>query len=234
MRAARDGRVKRVVLTSSFAAIGYGHEPRAACFDENTWTNIQAPGIAPYVKSKTLAERTAWDFITHDGRRLELAVINPVGIFGPVLGRDFSSSIDIIKGMLEGKMPAAPKLSFGVVDVRDVASIHLKAMLAPQAKGQRFLASAGDCVTMHETARALRTQMGRKAKKAPRFELPNWIARIAARKNPSMRALLPELGKIKHLSNERARRVLGWEPRSSFDAVVATGESLTMLGIVPQ
>jgi dihydroflavonol-4-reductase len=222
------------VLTSSFAAIGYGHKSQAASFDEKTWTNPLAPGITPYVKSKTLAEQAAWEFIDNEGRGLELVAINSVGIFGPVLGPDFSSSINLIKAMLEGNMPAAPKLSFGVVDVRDLAALHIKAMVEPRAEGQRFLASAGDCVTMHQIAWALRTQMGSSAKKAPRFEFPNWFVRLAAKRNASLRSMLSELGKIKHITNEKARRVLGWEPRSSSEAVVATAESLVALGLVGQ
>ena len=232
LRAARDAKVTRVVLTSSFAAIGYGHRSQEECFDENKWSNLEVAGITPYVKSKTLAEQAAWNFIENEGRGIELVAINPVGIFGPVLGPDLSSSIGIIRAMLEGKMPAAPKLYFGVVDVRDLAALHIKAMAEPRAKGQRFLASAGDCVTMHQIAKALRKRMGASARKDPRFEFPNWFVRLAAKRNPRMRAMLPELGKVKHITNEKARRVLGWEPRSSFDAVVATGESLVALGLV--
>ena len=178
------------------------------------------------------AEQAAWTFIDREGGGLELVAINPVGIFGPVLGPDFSSSVGLIKAMLEGKMPAAPKLSFGVVDVRDLAALHLKALIELRANGLRFLASAGDCVTMHQIARALRTPMGPSAKRAPRFEFPNSFVRLAAKRNPSLRTMLSELGKIKHITNEKARQVLGWEPRSNSEAVVACAESLLALGLV--
>jgi len=126
LRAARDAGVKRVVLTSSFAAIGYGHGDRAAAYTEADWTNVDGPAVQPYMKSKTLAERAAWDFIEREGNGLELAVVNPVGIFGPVLNEDLSTSIEIIKRMLEGSLPGAPRLYFGVVDVRDVAGMQIK------------------------------------------------------------------------------------------------------------
>ena len=109
LRAARDAGVKRVVVTSSFAAIGYGHRPQQAPYDETYWSNVDAP-VAAYVKSKTLAERAAWQFIAEQGEGLELAAVNPVAVLGPVLGPDFSTSIDLVRRMLSGGMPAAPRL----------------------------------------------------------------------------------------------------------------------------
>src|SRR5262249_27176226 len=147
LRAARDAGVKRVVQTSSFAAIGYGHELQSAPFDERTWTNERAK-LAPYTKSKTLAERAAWDFMAREGGALELSVVNPVAVFGPVLGPDLSGSIFLIKRLLEGGVPAVPRLYFGLVDVRDVADLHLRAMTHPNAKGERFLAVSGDFMSI--------------------------------------------------------------------------------------
>jgi dihydroflavonol-4-reductase len=140
LRASRDAGVKRVVITSSFAAIGYGHKPQSRPFDESSWTNIDGADVQPYVKSKTLAERAAWDFIAGEGGGLELSVVNPVGVFGPVLGPDYSSSIAIIKMLMDGAMPAAPKIHFGLVDVRDVADLHIRAMTSAAANGERFIA----------------------------------------------------------------------------------------------
>ena len=133
LRAARDAGVRRVVLTSSFAAIGYGQKPQDRAFDETNWTDPDGPGIQPYAKSKTLAERAAWDFVAREGRGLELAVVNPVGVFGPVLGPDYSTSILLVQRLMDGAMPGCPKLYFGLVDVRDVADLHLRAMGACQA-----------------------------------------------------------------------------------------------------
>jgi len=128
LRAARDAGVKRVVLTSSFAAIGYGARPSDQPFSEENWTDLNGADVGPYAKSKTLAERAAGDFIAREGGALELAVVNPVGAVGPVLGPDYSTSIQIVKRLMDGAMPGCPRLSFGIVDVRDVAELHLRTM----------------------------------------------------------------------------------------------------------
>ncbi len=148
LRAARDAGIKRVVLTSSFAAIGYGRKPTDRPFSEENWTDLNGDDLTAYVKSKTLAERAAWDFVGHDGGTLELSVVNPVGVFGPVLGPDYSTSIELVRRLMDGAMPGCPRLSFGIVDVRDVADLHLRAMTNPAAKGQRFLAVAGEFMTI--------------------------------------------------------------------------------------
>jgi len=230
LRASRDAGVKRVVLTSSFAAIGYGHEPQTTPFNETNWTNIQAD-TAAYVKSKALAERAAWDFIANEGGGLELSVVNPVAVFGPVLGPDFSPSVLLLRRLMDGSVPACPRLYFGVVDVRDVADLHIRAMTHPAAKGERFLAVAGDCMSILDIAKVLRQRMGASAGKVPRFQLPDWLVRIAAIRNSAVKQILPELGKIKNSTNEKARRVLGWTPRSNEACIVACAESLVRLGI---
>ena len=233
LRAARDARVKRVVLTSSFAAIGYGHEPQTEAFDETNWTNLDGKvAVAPYAKSKTLAERAAWDFMAKDGGGMELSVVNPVAVFGPVLARDYATSIVIVQRLMDGGIPACPRLSFGVVDVRDVADLHLLAMTHPAAKGERFLAVAGDCISMLEVARVLKSRMGAAAKKVPTRQLPDWVLRAIAIFDPTVRQVVPELGNEKRASNEKARRVLGWTPRSNEEAIVATAESLVRLGLL--
>jgi nucleoside-diphosphate-sugar epimerase len=231
LRAARDARVKRVVLTSSFAAVGYGHPPRAAPFDETSWTDPRA-GVSAYVKSKTVAERAAWDFVAAEGRGLELSVINPVGIFGPVLGPDYASSIVLLQRLLDGALPACPRLWFGVVDVRDVADLHLRAMTHPAANGERFLAVAGDFLRVVEIARILKRRLGPAARRVPARELPDFAVRIAALFSPGVRQVLPELGKVKNATSAKARRLLGWAPRSSEEALVATAESLRRFGLL--
>ena len=231
LRASRDAAVQRVVLTSSFAAVGYGHRPQKAPFDETSWTNLDGK-VAPYVKSKTLAERAAWDFMDKEGGALELCVVNPVAVFGPVLGPDFSTSILLLKRLLDGSVPGCPRLYFGVVDVRDVADLHLRAMTHPAAKGERFLAVAGDCMSILDMARVLRLRMGAAAKKVPSLQLPNWLVRLVALRDPGARQILSELGKVKNASSEKARRLLGWTPRSNEESIVATAESLVRLGLV--
>jgi nucleoside-diphosphate-sugar epimerase len=234
LRAARDARVKRVVLTSSFAAIGYGHPAQTAPFDETSWTDVSGADVRPYVKSKTLAERAAWDFISSEGRGLELSVVNPVGVFGPVLGADYSTSILIVQRMLDGALPGCPRLLFGVVDVRDVVDLHLRAMTHPAAKGERFLAVAGDFMSLLDIAKVLKARMGNWGKRVPTRELPNWLVRLAALRDPMVRQIVPELGKRKNATAEKAKRLLGWSPRSNADAVVATGESLVQLGLLKE
>jgi dihydroflavonol-4-reductase len=165
LRAARDAKVYRVVLTSSFAAIGYGHEPQSRPFNETDWTDLCGEGLTAYVKSKTIAERAAWDFVAREGGGLELSVVNPVGVFGPVLGPDYSISILIVQRIMDGAMPGLPRLHFGVVDVRDVADMHLRAMTHPAAKGERFLAVADDFMSMLDIAKVLRARMGAWAKR---------------------------------------------------------------------
>src|SRR5215471_1332777 len=150
LRASRNAGVKRVVVTSSFAAIGYGRKTQTAAFTEADWTPLNQEVVAPYQKSKTLAELAAWEFIAREGGGLELSVVNPVGVFGPVLGPDYSASILLVQRLMDGAMPGTPKLYFGIVDVRDVADLHLRAMNSPAAKGERFLAVAGDFLSMLE------------------------------------------------------------------------------------
>ena len=170
LRAARDARVKRVVLTSSFAAIGYGLKPQTAPFDENSWTDINGYGATPYIKSKTIAERAAWDFVAQGS--LELAVVNPVAILGPVLGPDYSPSIMIVQRMMDGAIPGCPQRWFGIVDVRDVADLHVRAMTHPAARGERFLCTAGDFMSMLEIAKVLKARMGAAGAKVPARSCP--------------------------------------------------------------
>jgi nucleoside-diphosphate-sugar epimerase len=232
LRAARNAGVQRVVLTSSFAAIGYGHKPQDLPFDETSWTNVDGPGVSAYAKSKTLAERAAWDFIAHEGGDLELSVVNPVGIFGPTFGPDYSTSILIVQRLLDGDVPICPRISFGVVDVRDVADAHLRAMTSPAAKGQRFLAVAGESISLLDLAKILRNRMGRVGRRLPTRQLPDWIVRLFALFIPDMKAIAPELGSKKKISNAKSRLVLGWAPRSNEEAIAASGESLAELGLL--
>ena len=233
LRAARDAGVKRVVLTSSYAAIGYGHGKSEKVFTEADWTDVDGPGVQAYQKSKTLAERAAWDFIEREGGAMELAVVNPVGIFGPALNEDLSSSIELLRQMLLGKVPGAPRLYFGAVDVRDVAGLQVKAMTAPAAKNQRFLAVAGNVVSAYDVSEMLQRGLGEKAAKAKLRKLPDWLVRVVALFNPLAREALPRLGIKGEASNAKARELLGWQFRSNEEAILASGESLIRLGIVP-
>ncbi len=232
LRALRDAGVKRVVVTSSFAAIGYGHDSQKTTYDETSWTDPNGPDVLPYVKSKAIAERAAWDFIAREGGNLELSVVNPVGVLGPVLGPDYSTSILLVQRLMDGAMPGCPKLSFGIVDVRDVADLHIRAMTHPAARGERFLAIAGDFLSMLDIARVLKRRMGAAARRVPTWQLPNWLVHIAAMRDPAAKQILPELGKKKNATNEKAKRLLGWTLRSNEECIVATAESLVRLGLL--
>ena len=232
LRAARDAGVKRVVLTSSFAAIGYGAKDRTTAFTEQDWTNLDDPTVQPYPRSKTIAERAAWDFIAQEGGSLELAVVNPVGVFGPVLGPDYSTSILLAKRLLDGSVPGCPDLWFGAVDVRDVADLHIRAMTDPAARGERFLATAGDFVSIRQIAQILKDEGGPAARKVPTRSVPSWLMRVMGLFDAQVRGLLPELGKRKNASNDKARRLLGWAPKSVRESVIATAESLSALGLL--
>ena len=223
LRAARETGVKRVVLTSAFGAIGYGHPEATRVFTEADWTNVDG-GIPPYQKSKTLAEKAAWEFVADGGP--ELAVVNPVGVFGPVLGADYSPSLGLVQRMLDGEMPALPPFASGIVDVRDVADLHLRAMTDPAAAGERFLAISGHSLWIREVAVILRERLGERAAKVPTRELPVWAARALARVNPGMRTVLPQLGKNFDATSQKAQRLLGWSPRPIEDTIVDTAESL--------
>ncbi|TGK62792.1 aldehyde reductase [Leptospira wolffii] len=231
LKASRDSGVKRAVITSSFAAIGYGHKNKTNPYDETDWTDANG-AIPAYVKSKTLAERAAWDFIKSEGKGLELSSVNPVGVFGPVLGPDYSASIVLVQRLLDGAMPGIPQLYFGVVDVRDVVDLHLKAMTNPKANGERFLAVAGDFMTIQEIARVLKEGLGKSAEKVPTKTVPNWLVRIVSLWDQGAKQILPELGKKKNGSNEKAKRILGWSPRSNEEAILATAESLIRFGLI--
>ena len=231
LRAARGAGVKRVVVTSSFGAIGYGHPASEYVYTEADWSNLDAD-LAPYIKSKTVAERAAWNLVERDGGP-PLAVLNPVGIFGPALGPDLSSSLGLVLALLTGAMQAgAPRLSFGAVDVRDVADLHLLAMAHPAAAGERFIASAGDAISLLDAAEILRSRLGDRAALVPTTELDDAILRAAAESNPGLRNEIPELGNRRHLDAGKAKRVLGWQPRSTEDALTSSAESLIALGLV--
>jgi nucleoside-diphosphate-sugar epimerase len=230
LRAARDAKVKRVVLTSTCGAIYYGHAAQSAPFDETSWTNLDGE-MSAYVRSKAIAERAAWDFMAAGDGELELSVVNPSGIFGPVLGHDYSPSIDLIERLMNGGL-GCPQLYFGVVDVRDVADLHLRAMTHPAAKGERFIAVSGEAMSMMDIAKVLRARLGDAAGRVPTRELPKWMVRLAAKFDPRMRQLLPLLGNIRNATSAKAQRMLGWKPRPREDAIVATAESLLRFQIV--
>jgi dihydroflavonol-4-reductase len=214
LRAARDAGARRVVLTSSFAAVGYSPKPGSE-YTEADWTDPDMPGLAAYPRSKTVAERTAWDFIEREGGDTKLVVVNPTFILGPALTVQARSSLQLIKAMLDGTMPVVPRQRFGVADVRDVADLHIRAMAAPEAAGKRFLALAdGPAISYLEVAQLLRERLGPAAGRVPTREAPG----------PEPRRLI--------IHNDRAKRELGWRPRPAETTIVETAESLRDLGLL--
>ncbi|MGN6093129.1 MAG: SDR family oxidoreductase [Luteibacter jiangsuensis] len=230
LRAARDAGVRRVVLTSAFGAIGVGHKPRNRPFDETDWSDLDG-NVAPYQRSKTLAERASWDFVAREGGGLELAAVNPTTVLGPALGADYSHSIRLIKNLLDGQ-PGCPRVNTCVVDVRDVADLHLRAMVDPAARGERFLAASSESLWLADIARLLKQRLGDDARKVSTRTLPDTLVRMIALFNPAMKGLVPHLGVTMNASSDKARRVLGWSPRPREEAIMATAESLIRLGLV--
>jgi nucleoside-diphosphate-sugar epimerase len=214
LRAARDAGARRVVLTSSFAAVGYSPKPGAE-YTEADWTDPGTPGLPAYPLSKVIAERTAWDFIEREGGGTELVVVNPTFILGPTLTAQARSSLQLIKAMLDGAMPVVRRQRFGVADVRDVAGLHIRAMAAPGAAGQRFLALAdGPTISFLELAQILRERLGPLAKRVPTEEAPG-----------------PDPARLV-IHNDRAKQELGWRPRPAETTIVETAESLCDLGLL--
>ena len=214
LRAARDAGARRVVLTSSFAAVGYSPKPGAE-YTEADWTDPDTPGPPAYPLSKTIAERTAWDFIEREGGGTELVTVNPTFILGPALTGQARSSLQLIKAMLDGMMPVVRRQRFDVADVRDVADLHIRAMAAPGAAGKRYLALAdGPTISFLQLAQILRERLGPLAKRVPTEEEPG-----------------PEPPRL-IIHNDRAKQELGWRPRPAETTIVETAESLRDLGLL--
>lgn len=232
LRAARDAGVRRVVQTSSFAAIGYGRPHPGRRYTEEDWTDPDAPGITPYTRSKTLAELAAWQFVDREGGDLELTTVNPVAVFGPAIGTDLSASLELLLGLLNGRYPVVPRGFVNAVDARDVAELHVRAMRHPDAAGERFLAVSGDAFEYADLSRLMRAELGDPARRATTRVLPDWLVRAAAVFSSEARTIAGELGRRVDASHEKATRVLGWTPRSREEAVLASARSLIELGLV--
>ncbi len=232
LKAAKTAGVKRVVMTSSLAAIAYGHgDKRPEIADETQWSNPDGPDNTPYTKSKTLAERAAWDYANGEGKGLELAVINPTGIFGPALSKDVSTSLEIPIRLLNGKTPGLPRLGFSIVDVRDVAACQVAAMTVPAAAGERFIATE-DFLWFTKCADILREAFPAYDSKIPKRQVPDFVIHLMAMVQPIYKQTLTELGRTRRASNAKATRVLGVHFRTAKEALIASGQSLIDLGVV--
>lgn len=231
LRAAKAAGVRRFVMTSSVAAVAYGRGRGVHHFTEADWTDPGHPGLTPYIRSKTVAERAARDWVAQQGGDIEFCSINPSVVLGPVWSADYSASVVMLKRLLDGSMRACPDIGFGVVDVRDVADLHVRALEAPGMAGERFIAS-GPFLKLRELCAMLRAQLGPAAHKVPTRNVPDWLVRLAATFNPLARAVVGELGSVRHLDAAHAKAVLGWTPRPAQQSVVDSARSLIELGIV--
>jgi nucleoside-diphosphate-sugar epimerase len=223
LRAAFAAGAERVVVTSSVAAIGGGAKAEEPLTEED-WTDLGNPQLSPYVRSKTVAERAAWDFAEEAGERDRLAVVNPGAILGPALDEDRSFSLQAIERLLNG-MPGVPRIGFSWVDVRDVADLEIRAMTAPEAGGQRLIA-VGEFAWMAEVAEIIRARLGEDASKVPTRRVPNLLVRAMGVFDPGVRSIVGQLGRRSSYSSEKARTTVGWTTRPLEDTVTETARSL--------
>ena len=232
LKAARDADVRRVVMTSSTAAVTYGHGGRSQSFTEADWSDPGVPAdSSAYERSKTIAEHAAWDWQGREGGALELVTVCPGAVLGPVLGRKHSASIDIVKRLIDGSLPGLPRFGWPLADVRDIADLHVRALHAPNAAGQRYI-GAGPFYWMKDIARVLRECVPAVTAKVPKRELPNWLVRLSSLVDPVLRDRLYELDKQRPVSADKAKRELGWAPRSNDEMIKETAQSLLAEGIV--
>lgn len=230
LRAGLDAGVRRVVVTSSVAAVDAPDAGSGRALTEEDWTDPDAPGLTPYARSKTIAERAAWALVDERGERDRLAAVNPGAILGPVLSDDTSYSIELVERMLKG-MPGVPRLGFNLVDVRDVAELEIAAMASPEAGGERFIA-AGPFLWSAEIAEILRDRLGADAAKVPKRTVPDLAVRAMGIFDPGIRTITGSLGKKEVTSAEKARTRLGWAPRPIDETIVDTARSLIAQGVV--
>ncbi|MEO8375397.1 MAG: NAD-dependent epimerase/dehydratase family protein [Sphingomonas bacterium] len=231
LRFAAEAGVARFVLTSSVAAIAYGHTGVERPYTEADWTDVNAPGLGAYVKSKTVAERAARDWVAQNGGTMEFCTINPSAVLGPLLSDDFSTSIEFVKRLIDGSMPGFPRLGFAVVDVRDLADLHVRALNAPGMADERFI-GAGLFMTMQEVGQLLRDRLGPEARKVPKRVIPDLVLRLMALFDGSIRQVVGELGRTRAADSAHALAVLGWKTRPAEESIVDTARSLIDRGIV--
>jgi nucleoside-diphosphate-sugar epimerase len=229
MKAAKEAKVERVVMTSASGAVLAGHKHHPKAFTEADWTNLDEK-IDAYQRSKTMAEQAAWAFAKEN--QMELSTILPVAVMGPILGKDFSHSNQIIRTMLMGKMPFLMKMGFDSVDVRDVADLHLLAMTKEEAAGERFLATTGENITYKQEAKLLSENFGDDAKKVSTLEMPNFLVKLLAIFIKDLRMPATFLGQNTACSNAKAKKLLGWKPRSAREGILATAKSMIELNLL--
>jgi len=226
LRAARDAGVARVVMTSSVAAICYGNRPRSgSAYTEADWTDPDSPDAYAYVRSKTIAEHAAREFMMREGGAMAFCTINPGLVLGPVLGNDFSPSLVVVQRLLSGDLPGCPRIGFAVCDVRDIADAHVRALTAANIDGERLLC-AGEWLWIADVAHILKARLGDRAKRVPTRRLPDFLVRLTALFDPTVRMVLSELGRERRVDAGHARAMLGWTARPAEETIVDTARSL--------
>ncbi|WP_405866320.1 NAD-dependent epimerase/dehydratase family protein [Streptomyces sp. NBC_00005] len=232
LRAATAAGVRRVVMTSAANAASPSSYATEGVTDETLWTDPEDPTLIPYRRSKTLAERAAWDFMEAYDGPTELATVLPGAVFGPILTTDNIGSVGIVGRMVAGEMRGIPRIGLEVVDVRDLVDVHIRAMTSPAAAGQRFLAT-GEFMWMADMARILRDGLGEHGRRVSTRQVPDLLVRLVARfRDPYLREITPALGRRNRHSTEKARSVLGWRPRPARQTVLDCAESLVAHGAV--
>jgi dihydroflavonol-4-reductase len=222
--------VKRVVMTSSVAATSKGG-PGDNVSDETDWTDLKDPALSAYGQSKTIAERAAWDLVAASGEATTLAVVNPALVLGPVLSGDYSESVQVVERLMSGRVPGLPRIGFNIVDVRDVADLHIRAMTAPDAAGQRFIA-ANQFAWMADIAAILKAQLGAEAAKVPTRKVPDFVLRFVALFDKDLGSVTGGLGRKHDFTSAKAQSLLGWKPRPMQDTVLDCARSLVANGLV--
>lgn len=223
--------VKRVVMTSSVAATSRRVGTGDSVSDETVWTDLADTRLSAYARSKTIAEQAAWDLIKQQGGSTTLATVNPALVLGPVLSRDFSELVQVVERLLSGRVPGLPRLGFNIVDARDVADLHIRAMTAPEAAGQRFIA-AGNFAWMADLATLLRARLGDEAAKAPTRKVPDFVIRLAGLFDKDLGSVTSGLGRKHDFTSAKAQSSLGWKPRATEETVLDCARSLIATGAV--
>ncbi|MBC1372751.1 aldehyde reductase [Listeria booriae] len=221
LKAAQKMNVTRVVMTSNFGAVGFSKKAGAGVVTtEEDWTDENAAGLSIYEKSKLLAERAAWDFVNQADTTLEFATVNPVAIFGPSLSEHISGSFMLINNLLNGSMKRIPEIPLNIVDVRDVADIHIRAMFTPKANGERFIASADGQISLQEIAGLLKAKRPQIAHNVSTKKLSNAALRTAALVNKQAKEGLLLHVMNRNIKNDKARQMLGWQPMSTNEEII--------------
>ncbi|KJS35730.1 MAG: epimerase [Hyphomonas sp. BRH_c22] len=231
LKAACKANVKRVVLTSAIEACRPPLRSPDGVSDESLWTDTKDRGLGPYRIAKTLAERAAWDFMKSQSEPTSLTTILPAAVLGPVFSDQYPHASQLVQRMLLGKLPALPPVGFCVVDVRDVVDLNIRAMAAPEAAGERFIA-ASDWIWMADLAETLRSELGESASRVPTRRVPGFALRLMALRDRPAQFIAPLLGRKHVFSAAKAQAVLGWRPRSAAETVIDSARSAIAVGVV--